>query len=137
MLELVSGSIVVDDVDIGTVPLRVLRSRMSVIPQDPVLFSGVCTPRSRTCFLMPLSPTAFVFGVQSLRRNLDPFSLSSDEACWDALEKVRPLSPTRTSAVDALGVRWRNCVRWCCRWTSTGCFGRRRQDCSTKSRKAA
>ncbi len=50
--------------DIGTVPLPTLRSRMSIIPQDPVLFSG------------------------TLRRNLDPFNQHTDEQCWLALQQV-------------------------------------------------
>ena len=64
VLELTSGSILLDDVNIGCVPLETLRSRMSIIPQDPVLFSG------------------------TLRRNLDPFDQHSDDQCWRVLEQV-------------------------------------------------
>ena len=45
-----AGTIEIDGVDTGTLPLAELRSRVAIIPQDPVLFSG------------------------SLRSNLDPFS---------------------------------------------------------------
>ncbi|RLN87298.1 hypothetical protein BBJ28_00023179, partial [Nothophytophthora sp. Chile5] len=38
--ELVSGRILIDGVDIATMPLHTLRSRMSIIPQSPVLFKG-------------------------------------------------------------------------------------------------
>ena len=49
ILEATRGSIVIDGVDIADVGLDDLRSRLTIIPQDPVLFSG------------------------TLRSNLDPF----------------------------------------------------------------
>ena len=55
MVELSEGSITVDGIDVRWVGLHHLRSRLSVIPQDPILFSG------------------------SLRQNLDPFNERSDE----------------------------------------------------------
>lgn len=36
----VDGEILIDDIDTATVDLNVLRSRISIIPQEPVLFSG-------------------------------------------------------------------------------------------------
>lgn len=59
-----SGSIVIDDVDILSIGLHDLRSKISVIPQEPVFLSG------------------------SLRRNLDPFDDYEDHALWKALEDV-------------------------------------------------
>ncbi|KAJ4427649.1 hypothetical protein ANN_25297 [Periplaneta americana] len=58
------GSIKVDNVDTSTIGLPHLRSRISIIPQEPVLFSA------------------------SLRDNLDPFHDFSDEVLWRALEDV-------------------------------------------------
>lgn len=36
----ISGEIIIDNVDTATVNLQLLRSRIAIIPQDPVLFSG-------------------------------------------------------------------------------------------------
>ncbi|XP_055848004.1 probable multidrug resistance-associated protein lethal(2)03659 [Episyrphus balteatus] len=58
------GAIVIDGINIDTVGLHDLRSRISIIPQDPVLFSG------------------------TLRYNLDPFEAKGDAEMWKALEDV-------------------------------------------------
>eukprot|EP00197_Chlamydomonas_leiostraca_P002886 CAMPEP_0202857580 /NCGR_PEP_ID=MMETSP1391-20130828/470_1 /ASSEMBLY_ACC=CAM_ASM_000867 /TAXON_ID=1034604 /ORGANISM="Chlamydomonas leiostraca, Strain SAG 11-49" /LENGTH=1463 /DNA_ID=CAMNT_0049536397 /DNA_START=117 /DNA_END=4508 /DNA_ORIENTATION=- len=64
MVEAESGRVVIDGVDIATLGLRDLRSKMSIIPQDPFMFSG------------------------SVRKNLDPFSAHADTALWEVLDKV-------------------------------------------------
>ena len=63
-----AGRITIDGRDIAHVPLRVLRARLSIIPQDPVLFTG------------------------SLRHNLDPFDERSDAQLRTALERCGILS---------------------------------------------
>ncbi|OWB67367.1 hypothetical protein B5S30_g2725 [[Candida] boidinii] len=61
LVELSEGSIFIDGVDISKLGLHKLRSKLSIIPQDPVLFSG------------------------SIRSNLDPFHTSTDDELWEAL----------------------------------------------------
>uniref|UniRef100_A0A0D9R6M2 ATP-binding cassette sub-family C member 6 n=1 Tax=Chlorocebus sabaeus TaxID=60711 RepID=A0A0D9R6M2_CHLSB len=63
--EAAEGGIWIDGVPIAHVGLHTLRSRISIIPQDPILFPG------------------------SLRMNLDLLQEHSDEAIWAALETVQ------------------------------------------------
>ncbi|XP_049811216.1 ATP-binding cassette sub-family C member 5-like isoform X5 [Schistocerca nitens] len=65
MAELSSGKITVDGVNIADVKLQHLRSRLSVIPQDPVLFSG------------------------TIRSNLDLNCQYTDAEIWLALERTK------------------------------------------------
>lgn len=60
----IEGQILIDDLNIANFPLSDVRSKISIIPQEPVLFSG------------------------SLRKNLDPFDEHSDNELWSALEEV-------------------------------------------------
>ncbi|CAM4565027.1 unnamed protein product [Leuciscus chuanchicus] len=62
MVDVFEGKIVIDGIDICKLPLQTLRSRMSIILQDPVLFSG------------------------SIRLNLDPECTCTDDRLWEALE---------------------------------------------------
>nr|XP_055048139.1 multidrug resistance-associated protein 1-like isoform X1 [Misgurnus anguillicaudatus] len=62
IIEAAQGEIRIDGVNIFELGLHELRSRITIIPQDPVLFSG------------------------SLRMNLDPFDGYTDEDVWRALE---------------------------------------------------
>ncbi|KAI5713480.1 hypothetical protein M8J76_000230 [Diaphorina citri] len=58
------GSIRIDSIETSSLGLHDLRARLSIIPQEPVLFSG------------------------SMRKNLDPFDEYPDAVLWNALEEV-------------------------------------------------
>ncbi|XP_060884943.1 ATP-binding cassette sub-family C member 3 isoform X2 [Labrus mixtus] len=62
LLEAAGGEITIDEVKISEIGLHDLRSKLTIIPQEPVLFSG------------------------TLRMNLDPFEKYKDEEVWKALE---------------------------------------------------
>lgn len=59
--EVTRGKIIIDNVDIETLPLSVLRNRVAIVPQEPFLFSG------------------------TVRDNLDPRSLHLDSEIWNAI----------------------------------------------------
>lgn len=59
------GSIIIDDIDTKEIGLHDLRKRISIIPQDPVVFTG------------------------PVRRNIDPFGDYSDDRLWEVLTEVQ------------------------------------------------
>ncbi|XP_030650146.1 ATP-binding cassette sub-family C member 5 [Chanos chanos] len=64
LVEPCGGSIKIDGINICDIGLADLRSKLSIIPQEPVLFSG------------------------TVRSNLDPFNQYSEEQIWDALDRT-------------------------------------------------
>ncbi|XP_003447127.2 ATP-binding cassette sub-family C member 8 isoform X4 [Oreochromis niloticus] len=80
MVDMFEGRIVIDNIDISKLPLQTLRSRLSIILQDPILFSG------------------------TIRFNLDPEMKATDEMLWEALEiaQLKPVVKSLPGGLDAI-----------------------------------
>ncbi|XP_047431165.1 ATP-binding cassette sub-family C member 9 isoform X2 [Mugil cephalus] len=80
MVDIFEGKIIIDGIDICKLPLPTLRSRLSIILQDPVLFSG------------------------SIRFNLDPERMCTDDRLWEALEiaQLKNMVKTLPGGLDAV-----------------------------------
>ncbi|KAF8060200.1 multidrug resistance-associated ABC transporter [Lyophyllum atratum] len=72
-----SGRILIDGIDISTIGIHDLRSRLTFIPQDATLFSG------------------------TIRDNLDPFLEHSDGECLDVLQRVGMISNSPSGSYPA------------------------------------
>ncbi|GJY04827.1 ABC transporter C family member 3-like protein isoform X3 [Tanacetum coccineum] len=88
IVEPTRGGIFIDEINILSIGLHDLRSRLSIIPQDPTMFQG------------------------SIRSNLDPLEQFTDEQIWEALDKcqlgneVRRKEDKLDSAVNENGENW-------------------------------
>uniref|UniRef100_A0A7N9AYA3 ATP-binding cassette, sub-family C (CFTR/MRP), member 4 n=1 Tax=Mastacembelus armatus TaxID=205130 RepID=A0A7N9AYA3_9TELE len=76
------GKIYIDSVLTSEIGLHDLRQKMSIIPQDPVLFTG------------------------SMRKNLDPFNQHTDEELWNSLQEVSETRPFWSSEIHAFIFCW-------------------------------
>lgn len=72
LVEISGGSITIDGLNISTIGLHDLRSRLAIIPQDPTLFRG------------------------TVRSNLDPFNEHNDLELWSALRQADLVPATAT-----------------------------------------
>ncbi|CAL9765942.1 unnamed protein product [Musa acuminata subsp. burmannicoides] len=94
------GQIIIDGVDISTLGLHDLRSRFGIIPQEPVLFEG------------------------TVRSNIDPIGLYSDDEIWQALERcqLKDAVSLKPEKLDALVVD--NGENWSVGQRQLLCLGR-------------
>ncbi|KDP39246.1 hypothetical protein JCGZ_01003 [Jatropha curcas] len=88
IVEPAAGQIVIDGINISLIGLHNLRSRISIIPQDPTMFEG------------------------TVRSNLDPLEEYTDDQIWEALDKcqlgdeVRKKEEKLDSTVTENGENW-------------------------------
>ncbi|XP_028212385.1 ABC transporter C family member 3-like isoform X2 [Glycine soja] len=88
IVEPTSGQVMIDNINISSIGLHDLRSRLSIIPQDPTMFEG------------------------TVRNNLDPLEEYTDEQIWEALDKcqlgdeVRKKEGKLDSTVSENGENW-------------------------------
>jgi len=78
IVELDAGKIEIDDIDISTLGLQKLRSKVAVVPQEPVLFSG------------------------TIRGNLDPFNEYHEEKLLDVLSRVGLFGGSASTSSNSL-----------------------------------
>lgn len=94
------GKILIDDIDISKIGLHDLRSKLSIIPQDPTMFEG------------------------NLRTNLDPLGEHSDKEIWEALKRceLEELVSAKENRLDSLVTE--NGENWSVGQRQLVCLGR-------------
>ena len=80
-LEAEDGKILIDNVDIGLIGLQDLRESITMVPQDPTLFTG------------------------TIRSNLDPFGLFTDEEIFSTLRRVQLIGAASSATSSESGAQ--------------------------------
>ncbi|KAF2944252.1 hypothetical protein DAI22_02g128500 [Oryza sativa Japonica Group] len=94
------GQVLIDGLDICTIGLHDLRTRLSIIPQDPVMFEG------------------------TLRNNIDPLEEYSDEQIWEALDSCHLGDEVRKSDLKLDSTVTENGSNWSAGQRQLVCLGR-------------
>ncbi|KAI3921194.1 hypothetical protein MKW98_012764 [Papaver atlanticum] len=95
-----AGQILIDGTNISTIGLLDLRSRLSIIPQDPVMFEG------------------------TVRSNLDPLEAYADEQIWEALDKCQLGEEVRKKGLKLDAAVTENGENWSMGQRQLVCLGR-------------
>eukprot|EP00246_Nothoceros_aenigmaticus_P013792 TRINITY_DN4941_c0_g1_i1.p1 TRINITY_DN4941_c0_g1~~TRINITY_DN4941_c0_g1_i1.p1 ORF type:complete len:1023 (+),score=185.59 TRINITY_DN4941_c0_g1_i1:213-3071(+) len=100
IVEPAGGKIVIDGIDICSLGLKDLRSRLCIIPQEPTLFDG------------------------TIRTNVDPVGVHSDEEIWEALAKCQLASVVKELDGKLDSQVLENGANWSVGQRQLFCFGR-------------
>ncbi|XP_042497519.1 ABC transporter C family member 3-like [Macadamia integrifolia] len=100
MLEPTIGQILIDGINISKIGLHDLRSRLSIIPQDPIMFEG------------------------TLRNNLDPLEEYTDAQIWEALDRCQLGDEVRKKEGNLDSIVTENGENWSMGQKQLVCLGR-------------
>ncbi|XP_074312621.1 ABC transporter C family member 3-like [Silene latifolia] len=100
LVEPTAGRIFIDGINISTIGLHDLRSRLSIIPQDPTMFEG------------------------TVRTNLDPLEEYTDDQIWEALDKCQLAEDVRKKEGKLDSIVTENGENWSMGQRQLVCLGR-------------
>ncbi|TYG47316.1 hypothetical protein ES288_D11G328400v1 [Gossypium darwinii] len=100
IVEPAAGQIIIDGVNISSIGLHDLRSRLGIIPPEPTMFEG------------------------TIRSNLDPLEEYTDEQIWEALDKCRLGDEVRNKAGRLNSLVSENGENWSMGQRQLVCLGR-------------
>ncbi|MFS7928459.1 putative ABC-type xenobiotic transporter [Helianthus anomalus] len=100
IVEPTSGEIFIDGINISSIGLHDLRSRLSIIPQDPTMFNG------------------------TVRSNMDPLEDYTDDQIWEALDKCQIGDEVRSKEGQLNATVTENGENWSVGQRQLICLGR-------------